>query len=96
MGWRVDNGGTHYGDNCATTLRAIMRFKILRTSNAYEKPCEEALLVDASNNPPLWSIEINTLEELLALQKKYDDLIVRNIFNSTEMEIEIYDSDWDR
>ena len=71
-----------------------MRFRIRRTSNYGDTPpCEEAYTVPGEINPEKWwcdwYVNINTLEELLAFNKKHGDLVlmIRN-----EPTIEIYDT----
>lgn len=72
-----------------------MIFKINRVSDwrGEEKPCEKAKLVKPYNpQDPLgqgeWEIEINTLEELIALSDETNHALI-----VTDKEIEIYD-DW--
>ncbi len=84
-----------------------MKFLISRTSmlcKENKKPCEEAVkekykaIVPFTNNEIRelegWFIEINSLEELLEFQKKYDEELVisRDNLNKNLIEIEIYDS----
>lgn len=72
-----------------------MKFKISRVSDwgGKEKPCEKAKLVKPYNpQEPFeqgeWEIEINTLEELIALSDETNHALI-----VTDKEIEIYD-DW--
>lgn len=65
-----------------------MKFTINRTSGwEHEKPCDEAIsytVLDTKDNSTkkCWAIEINTLEELIALYHKYGaSIIVENIFD---------------
>lgn len=83
-----------------------MKFLINRTSsygNKEIKPCEEAIKGKYITKKELtgsetdqetvgWFITVNSLEELLALNKKHGALII-NIYNYNHsiMEIEIYD-----
>lgn len=71
-----------------------MRFKIRRTSKWDDtKPCEEAYILQGVHDPNAWyqkwSIDINTLEDLIAFSKKYGDLV---IITNGEKSIEIYDT----
>lgn len=86
-----------------------MKFKITRSSfhGGDEKPCDESFLLkeeeyesrDKDGNVwreftiKTWAIEIDTLDELMNLIDKYDDIIVRKINDAGEEEptIEIYD-----
>lgn len=73
-----------------------MKFVIYRTSEIVP-PCEEAkketmkLLVDGDEEE-IYTIEVNTLEELLNICKKYGDVIVNENYWDTKFPyIEIYD-----
>lgn len=81
----------------------MTKFIIMRTSQLLEdKPCEEAekeLLLThvdkrvAKGALPAWSIQINDLEHLLALKKKYGELIIStSVFEEIPFLIEIYDT----
>ncbi len=66
-----------------------MKFEAKRTSVWIGRPMEEA--VNTSGKPDgdwdaVWEVEINSLEELMALIKKYDEPII--VFDDR---IEIYD-----
>ena len=76
-----------------------MRFRIIRASNEAKKPCKEAykgtreiyfkgnVIID-----DCWYIDINSLEELLKLIKKYGDLIIqKEDDNNKKLLIMIYD-----
>ena len=61
-----------------------MKFEITRASHwSKTKPCKEAVKEDGK-----WMIEINSLEELMALIEKYDEFI---IYSSEPPSIMIYD-----
>lgn len=74
-----------------------MKFIIYRTSNSYlnaNSPCEEAVLVehklvyknnDHEQYKNIYEIEINSLEDLINLSKKYGEIIING--NT----LEIYD-----
>lgn len=73
-----------------------MKFRIRRTSSycANEQPCEGAELVKEDDEKKIWHIEINSLEELLALSdREREQLIVWNggEFSGEMPQIEIYD-----
>ncbi len=60
-----------------------MRFLVTRTSSCLDySPCQGAY---QGTEPNDWFIDINTLEELMAFQKRYEELVL----NSDS--IEIYD-----
>jgi hypothetical protein len=66
-----------------------MRFKICRTSlKTDEAPCKRTTFEYAKLNPKfrIWFIEINTLEELMNLQKEVNSNLIIN-----DGTIEIYD-----
>ena len=68
-----------------------MEFRVIRSSQfSDEKPRDVKNIYEKGNN---WYIKINTLEELIAFEKKYGHLIIsENWDNEKEMQIEIYDS----
>lgn len=68
-----------------------MEFKITRTSLWLEdeKPCEEAYKKEL-NSGVIWCVKINSLEELLEFQDKYDEIILSTGFRKKRV-IEIYD-----
>lgn len=76
-----------------------MRFLITRTSDFWgiekNKPCEEAVkrqVIYNNEKRTRWCVEINNLDELLAFNKKYGDLILsRTESEPSYPEIEIYD-----
>lgn len=77
-----------------------MKFRIKRTSDWFseESPCAGAELISEDDDgQKLWAIEINTLEELMALRDKIgEDLILGWTYEGEPedrmREIEIYDS----
>ena len=84
-----------------------MKFLISRASISYDEdaaPCEKAIkekyvVINSTTNYKMeekegWFIEINTLEQLLEFQNRYDDLIIikRDDLNKDLIEIKIYDS----
>ena len=75
-----------------------MRFRITRASNDTKKPCKEAYkgtreiyFKDKFIIDDCWYIDINSLEELLKLIKKYGDLIIQEDDNIKNPLIMIYD-----
>lgn len=81
-----------------------MKFIVHSTSGGWkEKPCEEAVRdsiiteyqvgKEIIRNPKdVWSIEINTLEELIDFFERNGDIIIKDCFwNRSLREIEIYD-----
>ena len=70
----------------------IMKFIVSRTSiwnNA--SPCEEAKREEFEDGPD-WTIEINSLEELINFRKKYGEIILTaSVLPEIDNEIEIYD-----
>lgn len=80
-----------------------MKFTIHRTSTwgGNEPPCEEAVMVKTENQrlncagkySIHYEIEINTLEELTELSKKYGQLILSENAHNNNFFIEIYDDD---
>lgn len=75
-----------------------MKFKVNRTSSYIEKnpPCDGAILEkvikESYYKKYIWSIEVNTLEELIQLANKTDcPIIVFKCEENDEPEIEIYD-----
>lgn len=76
-----------------------MRFRIIRASNDIKKPCKEAYKgtreIEFRGNVIIddcWYIDINSLEELLKLIKKYGDLIIqKEDDNNKNFLIMIYD-----
>lgn len=75
-----------------------MRFRIIRASNDTKKPCKEAYkgtreiyFKDNFITDDCWYIDINSLEELLKLIKKYGDLIIQEDDNNKNFLIMIYD-----
>lgn len=72
-----------------------MKFLVTRTSlyNRWgsNSPCKEAKQ-EMSEDGPIWTIEINTLEELINFRKKYGDIILTiSIYPEIDYKIEIYD-----
>lgn len=70
-----------------------MKFIVSRTSvwNKDIAPCEEAKREEFEDGPD-WTIEINSLEELIAFSKKYGELVLtRAVIPEIDNEIEIYD-----
>lgn len=67
-----------------------MEFRVVRSSQfSDEKPRNVKEIYKKGDN---WYIKINTLEELLAFENKYGNLIIsKNWDNQEEMQIEIYD-----
>jgi len=63
-----------------------MKFTVTRTSDSQAKPCDEASIegMDMWNEPIYW-VEINTLEELMAFIAKYGRIVLY------DGKIEIYD-----
>ena len=76
-----------------------MKFYVTRTSEPYNDfpPCEGAIKLEETNmwENPLWGIEINSLEELLALKDKVKySIIIGKSFDGaqhSDYSIEIYD-----
>lgn len=80
-----------------------MRFKICRSSDFYITfneipPCKNAVIVEGQvmvrekvRYIPHWEVDINTLEELLELQKEVEHPLI--VSYDDTLEIEIYD-DW--
>lgn len=73
-----------------------MKFKITRTGQwiLNEPPCEEAKLYNDQGRYKEYYVDINGLDDLLKLQKKYDRLIIESTWNQddhVEAQIEIYD-----
>ena len=75
-----------------------MKFKIWKTSDDYNKPCEKAVLVSEKKGEynwreRTWEIEINSLEELLKLAEETKDkcLVVFAQDEKAGPAIEIYD-----
>lgn len=70
-----------------------MKFDIYRTSSCLgsEKPCEGAVKDEARSNNyfTTYTIEINSLEELIALKEEVGDIIIAD--NDDNQVIEIYD-----
>jgi len=75
-----------------------MKFTITRTSTWYDKkPYKNAIEEEYINiwgqKQKEWVIEINTLEELLKLQKEEGDIIIKNdILGNNKLALEIYDT----
>ena len=71
-----------------------MKFIVSRTSTG-RKPCKEAKKAEKSDGfdyPNIWTIEIDTLEELINFVKKYGTIIIDDSGEkSVPFEIEIYD-----
>lgn len=70
-----------------------MKFIVSRTSlwGNNSSPCKEAKQ-EMSEDGPIWTIEINTLEELIAFRKKYGEIILTvSVLPEIDNEIEIYD-----
>lgn len=78
-----------------------MIFRIFKTSwrvipkekpfeKYFEKPCEKAYIKDNGNGKIEWYIEINTLEDLIKLQKEVNEEFIFNV-ESPQPFIEIYD-----
>jgi hypothetical protein len=67
-----------------------MEFRVTRSSQLIdEKPRNVKGIYEKGDN---WYIKINTLEELIAFENKYGNLIIsKNYDNQEEMQIEIYD-----
>lgn len=68
-----------------------MKFKVVRSSDfgmgSCVAPCEEAVYTGKDEwGVPTYEVEVNTLEELMALVEKYGSFIV------SRNELEIYDS----
>ena len=78
-----------------------MKFRIKRTSNwgGEEKPCEKAYggkhLGGRADDVRVWYIDINTLDELIALRDEVENELIVGTANEKELndmpEIEIYD-----
>ncbi len=77
-----------------------MKFTIKRTGIwGNDKPCDEATPYEVKNNvikngetEKCWAIEINSLEDLIALYRKYGELVIQtNMWDRETPEIEIYD-----
>jgi len=78
-----------------------MKFRIKRTSNfdGEEKPCEKAYggehLGGRANDVRVWYIDINTLDELIALRDEVENELIVGTAYEKELndmpEIEIYD-----
>lgn len=78
-----------------------MKFVVSSTSGGYrEQSCEEAKrdCIERENKIynqstiDVWSVEINTLEELIKFYEKYGDIIIKHcLWNKSYKEIEIYD-----
>ena len=71
-----------------------MKFIVSRTSlcDGNDSPCEEAKKEEFEDGPD-WTIEINTLEELIKFRKKYGEIILtESVLPEIDNEIEIYDS----
>lgn len=71
-----------------------MKFIVSRTSvwDSNIAPCEEAKREEFEDGPD-WTIEINSLEELIAFRKKYGELVLTaSVIPEIDNEIEIYDS----
>lgn len=71
-----------------------MIFKIYRTSDYYfpteNKPCKKAYIVSHENGEFEWNVEINTLEDLIELQKEVAQDIIFESYCHKPF-IEIYD-----
>lgn len=70
-----------------------MKFIVSRTSlwSNNDSPCEEAKQ-EMFEDGPDWTIEINSLEELIAFRKKYGEIILTaSVLPEIDNEIEIYD-----
>ena len=70
-----------------------MKFIVSRTSTWHSDiaPCKEAKQ-EMFEDGPDWTIEINTLEELIAFRKKYGELVLTfSRIPEIDYEIEIYD-----
>lgn len=70
-----------------------MKFIVSRTSvwKSDITPCEEAKREEFEDGPD-WTIEINSLEELIAFRKKYGELVLTaSVIPEIDNEIEIYD-----
>ena len=79
-----------------------MKFIVTRTSDWNDKrcPCKEATREIVNNDRTgedyrernVWTIELNTLEELISFTNKYGRIVVEEYWlNSKYKEIEIYD-----
>lgn len=76
-----------------------MKFGIHRTSGGYQEnpPCEGAKLEAIGNKDHYerntWSVEIDSLDELMKLVKKEDSVIIHppGVYQKEIPEIEIYD-----
>lgn len=66
-----------------------MRFQITKTSKDQKQPCDGAIF-EETDYVDGWFIEINSLEELLGLKKRYGELILTTDYGNIET-IEIYD-----
>ena len=78
-----------------------MKFVVTRTSDwkCKKEPCDGAVLCEIKNTKTktteeVWMIEVNSLEDLLELQKEVDeDLVLQEWWHNPEYyEIEIYDT----
>lgn len=69
-----------------------MKFIVSRTSIwNNDSPCAEAK-PEMFEDGPNWTIEINSLEELIAFRKKYGEIILTaSRYPEIDNEIEIYD-----
>lgn len=72
-----------------------MKFEVERASDilGYKPPCKEA--IEADNDPILktYTVEINSLEDLIEFIDKYGDIIISKPYNkSRPYVIEIYDA----
>lgn len=75
-----------------------MKFYVVRTSGK-TPPCEEAKHENVylkrfdgkTIETDVWLIELNTLDELMELNKKYGDIIIEDYWYAEGKAIEIYD-----
>ena len=74
-----------------TTMKFIVSRTSLWSRDNNDSPCEEAKAKRLENNR-VWTIEINTLEELINFRKKYGEIILTiSTYPEIDNEIEIYD-----
>lgn len=72
-----------------------MKFEVERTSDIFghEPPCKEAVLVDDKSAFKTYTMEINSLEELMEFIKKNGEIVITPPHTSSNLYIiEIYDT----
>jgi hypothetical protein len=66
-----------------------MKFQVSQASDCWTDTVGETVK-EASNEGDDWFVEINTIQELISVQEKYGDIVIRNNLLTDNKEIVLY------